>query len=41
MRNLLVHRYWEINDEKVYETVKEGFKDFIAFVEIVERLIME
>ena len=41
LRNLLVHRYWEIDDEKVYEAVKRGFKDFIEFVKIIERLIMK
>lgn len=32
LRNLLVHRYWVIVDEKVYESVKSGFGDFEAFV---------
>jgi len=32
LRNLLVHRYWVINDEKVYESVKKGVKDFEVFV---------
>jgi len=27
LRNLLVHRYWTISDERVYESVKEGLKD--------------
>ncbi|MEM1558256.1 MAG: DUF86 domain-containing protein [Thermoproteota archaeon] len=26
LRNLLVHRYWTIEDEKVYEAVKNNFK---------------
>jgi len=31
LRNLLVHRYWVINDEKVYESAKKGLKDFEDF----------
>ncbi len=26
LRNLLVHRYWTVEDEKVYEAVKNNFK---------------
>ncbi|KPV62905.1 MAG: hypothetical protein AOA66_1147 [Candidatus Bathyarchaeota archaeon BA2] len=32
LRNLLVHRYWVINDEEVYKSVKKGLKDFEFFV---------
>jgi uncharacterized protein YutE (UPF0331/DUF86 family) len=32
LRNLLVHRYWEIDDTKVYNSVKKGLKDFEEFV---------
>jgi len=32
LRNLLVHRYWVINDEKVYKSVKRGLRDFEDFV---------
>jgi len=31
LRNLLEHRYWVISDEKVYESVAEGLRDFEAF----------
>jgi len=31
LRNLLVHRYWVIVDEKVYESVKRELKDFEGF----------
>lgn len=41
LRNLLVHRYWEIDDERVYRETKEGLKDFLEFVEIVEERIKE
>ncbi|MCD6443554.1 DUF86 domain-containing protein [Candidatus Bathyarchaeota archaeon] len=26
LRNLLVHRYWTIDDGKVYENIKSDFK---------------
>lgn len=32
LRNLLVHRYWEINDKKVYNSIKKGLKDFEDFI---------
>lgn len=32
LRNLLVHRYWDISDEKVYDSVKSGLKDFEDFI---------
>jgi uncharacterized protein YutE (UPF0331/DUF86 family) len=32
LRNLLVHRYWVISDERVYESVKNGLRDFEDFV---------
>jgi len=32
LRNLLVHRYWVIDDERVYESVRRGLKDFEEFV---------
>jgi len=31
MRNLLVHVYWEIDDELVYRTIWEGLDDFRKF----------
>ncbi|MBO3842742.1 MAG: DUF86 domain-containing protein [Candidatus Brockarchaeota archaeon] len=32
LRNLLVHRYWAISDEKVYESTRDGLKDFEEFI---------
>ncbi len=26
LRNILIHRYWTVDDEKVYEVVKANFK---------------
>jgi uncharacterized protein YutE (UPF0331/DUF86 family) len=31
LRNLLVHRYWEIDDRRVCSSIKEGVEDFEAF----------
>ena len=38
-RNILVHRYGEIDDEKAYETIKEGLKDFELFVDEVDKIL--
>lgn len=32
LRNLLVHRYWVIVDEKVFESARKGLNDFEGFV---------
>jgi len=37
LRNLLIHRYWEIDDEKVYNEAKKGLRDFIEFTDLIER----
>ncbi len=37
LRNLLVHRYWEIDDEKIYYSVKNDltvFRDYINYIRI-------
>ncbi|MCR6623589.1 MAG: DUF86 domain-containing protein [archaeon YNP-LCB-024-027] len=26
LRNILMHRYWLVDDEKIYEAVKDDFK---------------
>jgi uncharacterized protein YutE (UPF0331/DUF86 family) len=36
MRNLLVHRYWEVDDFKVYSSVKENFRCVEEFLKTVE-----
>jgi len=35
LRNLLVHRYWTIDDRKVYESVRRGLRDFEDFLRYV------
>jgi len=37
LRNLIIHRYWEIDDEKVYNEAKKGLRDFIEFADLIER----
>jgi len=39
LRNLLVHRYWVVDDEKVYESIKRDFKCIEEFLENVLALI--
>jgi uncharacterized protein YutE (UPF0331/DUF86 family) len=36
LRNLLTHRYWAIDDEQVYNSVKNNFKGVDKFVERVK-----
>jgi len=39
LRNLLVHRYWVVDDEKIYESIKGDFKCVEEFLENVLALI--
>lgn len=36
LRNILVHRYWTVMDEKVYEAVKENFGCIYEFIDKVK-----
>lgn len=40
-RNLLIHKYWAISDEKVYESIKNGLRDFEDFVIHVRHFMEE
>ena len=35
-RNSLVHRYWIVDDGKLIENIREGHKDFDAFIDEIE-----
>ena len=35
MRNLLVHRYWTVDDRKIYENIKSDFNSIENFLEVV------
>jgi len=39
LRNLIVHRYWVIRDDIVYESVKSGIRDFEEFTSKVRSLL--
>jgi len=39
LRNLLVHRYWTIDDEKIYNTVKKDFKNIQRFLKRISHVI--
>ena len=41
LRNLVVHRYWVIDDRKLYHLAKDGLKVFEEYAEILERLLEE
>lgn len=36
LRNLLTHRYWAIDDQQVYNAVKDDFRSVDIFLEIVK-----
>ena len=38
-RNILVHRYWEVDEKKVYQYAKENLVDFEKFIEIISKNI--
>jgi len=40
LRNLLVHRYWTIRDERVYESMRGGLGDFEEFVAYVRAFLV-
>jgi len=39
LRNLLVHRYWVVDDARIYSSIKEDFKAMYSFIERVERFL--
>jgi len=39
LRNLLVHRYWIIDDRRIYEEVRRNFKYVENFIERVRRAL--
>jgi uncharacterized protein YutE (UPF0331/DUF86 family) len=38
-RNILVHKYGEINDEQAFENIKEGLKDFETIINEIEKFL--
>lgn len=39
LRNLVVHRYWVIDDRRLYEEVKRGLSDFEEYASTVEGVL--
>ena len=39
LRNLLVHRYWDVDDSRVFLYCREGVKDLRCFVSSVARFL--
>jgi uncharacterized protein YutE (UPF0331/DUF86 family) len=40
-RNMLVHQYWRVSDEKFLTNLRNGLKDFRHFVEEIETVLSE
>jgi len=36
LRNLLVHRYWVVDDRRIYESAKNDFQNIKDFLKVVE-----
>lgn len=39
LRNVLIHKYWEIDDHKVFRSAKENIDDFEEFLRQINKLI--
>jgi len=39
LRNLLIHRYWGVEDRRVYQSLKANFKCVEEFLDKLERLL--
>ena len=39
LRNILVHRYWSIDDARVYVETKANLSDLTTFIEEIEVLV--
>jgi len=40
-RNLLIHLYWQVDDQRVYKTAKENIGDFELFIKALAKLEVE
>jgi uncharacterized protein YutE (UPF0331/DUF86 family) len=41
LRNLLVHRYWVVDDKRLYEETHAGQNDLIAFIQEIETFVQK
>ncbi len=39
LRNILIHKYWEIDDRKVFKSAKENIGDFEEFLRQINEFI--
>ncbi len=39
LRNILIHRYWTVNDQLVYQFIQEDLENFEAFIGWIARLM--
>jgi uncharacterized protein YutE (UPF0331/DUF86 family) len=39
LRNILVHRYWNIDDARVYVETKANLSDLTTFIDAIEALV--
>lgn len=40
-RNILIHRYWEVDEKRVYDYAKNNLEDFEFFIGVIKKLIFE
>lgn len=41
LRNLLVHRYWVVDDEKIYRNVKGDFRSVLNLIERIQKVVRQ
>ncbi|MFQ6081950.1 MAG: DUF86 domain-containing protein [Candidatus Aminicenantia bacterium] len=39
LRNIIIHKYWEIDDRKVFRSVKENIEDFEEFLKQINKIL--
>ncbi len=39
LRNIMIHKYWEIDDRKVFKSAKENIGDFEEFLRQINKFI--
>jgi len=40
-RNMLIHRYWEIDDRRLFEETRKGQGDFEAFIKAIDQKLRD
>ena len=39
LRNILIHKYWEIDDQKIFRSAKENIEDFEQYLREINKFI--